>query len=180
VRGLQPRTREDIAKDIRELTGKKTARRLSPKEIRSRFAQVIPTIIDRIEVCPCKFPNRGVGAAGFIVLRSGHKRAFAFKKKASKLAYTLYDQDKLPVLQQTHHGWIFFERTFEGRNRLPGERIRITSIGWKGSSEKPPGLAKTMRAVKELYAGAEFWKGVRPKVIGFPILGNANDSASKK
>lgn len=179
VRGLQPRTREDIAKDIRELTGKKTARRLSPKEIRSRFSQVIPTIIDRIEVCPCKFPNRSVGAAGFIVLRSGHKRAFAFKKKASKLAYTLYDQDKLPVLQQTNHGWIFFERTFEGRNRLPGERIRITSVGWKGTSEKPPGLARTMKAVNELYASAEFWKNIRPKTIGFPLLAKTPESITK-
>lgn len=180
VRGLQPRTREDIAKDIRELTGKRTARRLSEKEIRSRFSQVVPTIIDRIEVCPCKFSNRSVGAAGFIVLRSGNKRAFAFKKKANKLIYTLYDQDRLPVLQQTNHGWIFFERTFEGRNRLPGEKIRIKSVGWTGSSEKPPGLAKTMRAVNELYATAEFWKNVRPKVIGFPQRPKSVESDTKK
>jgi hypothetical protein len=180
VRGLQPRTREDIAKDIRMLTGDRTAQRLSEKEIRSRFSQVIPTVIDRIEVCPCKFSNRGVGAAGFIVLRSGHKRAFAFKKKANKLVYTLYDEQKLPVLQQTTHGWIFFEQTFEGRNPIPGKKIEIKSVGWKGGSEKPPGLAKTMRAVNELYGKAEFWKGVRPKVIGFPTLGSAADLARTK
>lgn len=180
LRGLQPRTREDIAKDIRELTGKRTAKKLSPKEIRSRLSQVIPTIIDRVEVCPCKFSNRNVGAAGCIVLRSGHKRAFAFKKKASKLQYTLYDQDKLPVLQQTRHGWVFFERTFQGRNRMPGEKIQVKSARWKGSSERPPSLAKTVRAVKELYAKATFWNNIRPKVIGFPLLGNpANVSDTK-
>jgi DNA invertase Pin-like site-specific DNA recombinase len=180
LRGLQPRTREDIAKDIRELTGKRTARRLSPKEIRSRFSQVIPTIIDRVEVCPCKFSNRNVGAAGCIVLRSGHRRAFAFKKKANKLHYTLYDQDKLPVLQQTSNGWVFFERSFEGRNRMPGEKIEVKSVRWRGSNERPPSLAKTMKTVKELYAKATFWNNIRPKVIGFPLLSNTPDASSKK
>jgi hypothetical protein len=180
LRGLQPRTREDIAKDIRELTGKRTARRLSPKEIRSRFSQVIPTIIDRVEVCPCKFSNRRVGAAGCIVLRSGHRRAFAFKKKANKLQYTLYDQDKLPVLQQTSHGWVFFERSFEGRNRMPGEKIEVKSVRWRGTGDRPPSLAKTMKAVKELYAKATFWNNLRPKVIGFPLLSNTEEAGGTK
>jgi len=179
VRRLQPRKREDIAKDIRELTGQLTAKRLSPKEIRSRLSQVIPTIRDRIEVCPCKFPNRSVGAAGFIILRSGNKRAIAFKKNANTLDYTLFDEQQLPVLQQTRNGWIFFERTYQGRNPVPGEGIRIKSVGWKGGGEKPPGLGKTMRGVHELYAKAEFWKNIRPQVIGFRSNGATPSSDSK-
>jgi hypothetical protein len=167
VRGLQPRTREDIARDIRELTGQRTARRLSPKEMRSRLSQLVPTIIDRVDVCPCKFPNRSVGAVGSIVLRSGHRRAFAFKKNANKSQHTLYDVDKLPVLQQTTNGWVFFERTFAGRNRKPGERIHVKSMRWRGS-ERPPALGATVKAVETLFAGASFWKNIRPKLISFP------------
>jgi DNA invertase Pin-like site-specific DNA recombinase len=178
LRGLQPRTRADIAKDIRELTGKGTAKRLSPKEIRSRFSQVIPTIIDRVEVCPCKFSNRSVGAAGCIVLRSGHRRAIAFKKNANKQHFTLYDKDKLPVLQQTSHGWVFFERTFDGRDRMPDEKIEVASVRWSGSKERPPSLAKTMKAVRELYDEAKFWNGIRPKLIGFRLLNRGKQSES--
>jgi len=171
VRGLKPRTREDIARDLRELTGKRTARRLSPKEIRSRLSQVIPTIIDRIDVCPCKFSNRRIGAVGSIVLRSGHRRAFAYKKNANKTQHTLYDADHLPVLQQTANGWVFFEGTFKGRKLQPGNRVQVKSVRWKGK-EKPPSLGKTMGAVNELYGKATFWKNIRPKVIGFPMRPN--------
>lgn len=180
VRGLQPRTREDIAKDIRELTDKTAARRLSAKEMRSRFSQVIPTVIDRVEVCPCKFPNRSVGAAGFIVLRSGHKRAFAFKKKANGLLYTLYDGQNLPILQQTSHGWIFFEQSFEGRKHVAGEKLVVKSVRWKRGDEKPKSLAKTMRVVNELFNNAVFWNDIRPKVIGFPRLGETRQTDVKE
>jgi hypothetical protein len=179
VRGLTPRTREDIARDIRELTEKRTARRLSRKEIKSRLSQVIPTIIDRIDVCPCKFSNRRIGAVGSIVLRSGHRRAFAYKKNTNKSQHTLYDADKLPILQQTTNGWVFFERTFKGRNRKPGERIQVKSVRWNGK-DKPPSLGKTVSIVNELYGKATFWKNIRPKVIGFPRIGNPVEPGGTK
>tara|TARA_Y100000385_G_scaffold46095_1_gene42703 strand:+ start:3035 stop:4888 length:1854 start_codon:yes stop_codon:yes gene_type:complete len=85
-------------------------------ELRLKMRSIIPTIVDRINLTPCKLNSRTFGF-GEVVLKSGNTRRFVLHKTNVDHLLNFTDENKVPTLTIHPEGLIWNEKAIAHKDR---------------------------------------------------------------